>query len=88
VIELNNIYNENCVDFMKKLSSNSVDVIVTSPPYNINKKYGLYKDDKDKNEYLNWLYEIAKLSYSILKDNGSSSSILTERYQILYYLFM
>jgi site-specific DNA-methyltransferase (adenine-specific) len=73
VIELNNIYNEDCVDFMKKLISNGfrVDVIVTSPPYNINKKYGLYKDDKEKNEYLNWLYEIAKMSYSILKDNGS-----------------
>jgi site-specific DNA-methyltransferase (adenine-specific) len=71
VIELNNIYNEDCVDFMKKLISNSVDVIVTSPPYNINKKYGLYKDDKEKNEYLNWLCEIANLSYSILKDNGS-----------------
>ena len=58
---------------MKKLSSNGfrVDVMVTSPPYNINKKYGLYKDDKERNEYLNWLCGIAKLSHSILKDNGS-----------------
>src|SRR5215212_2282889 len=58
---------------MKMLSTNSftVDVIVTSPPYNINKEYAFYKDNKEKKEYLNWLYEIAKLSYSILKDNGS-----------------
>jgi site-specific DNA-methyltransferase (adenine-specific) len=71
--ELNRIYKQDCVDFMKKLSSNGfrVDVIVTSPPYNINKKYGLYKDDKEKNEYLNWLCEIASRSHSILKDNGS-----------------
>ena len=58
---------------MDKLASQGmlVDVIVTSPPYNINKKYGSYKDNKDKNEYLNWLFEIAKSSLSILDDNGS-----------------
>src|SRR4051794_28622119 len=58
---------------MKRLNleSVSVDVIVTSPPYNLNKEYGSYKDNKERDEYLNWLYEIAQLSYLILKDNGS-----------------
>jgi site-specific DNA-methyltransferase (adenine-specific) len=72
VIELNNIYERDCVDFMKSLSAENirVDVIVTSPPYNINKEYGSYKDNKERNDYLNWLHEIDKLSYSILKDNG------------------
>jgi site-specific DNA-methyltransferase (adenine-specific) len=48
-----------------------VDVIVTSPPYNINKEYGTYKDRKERNEYLDWLEEVAKSSYSILKNDGS-----------------
>ena len=48
-----------------------IDVIVTSPPYNINKEYSSYRDNKEREEYLNWLYQIAKLSYLILKDNGS-----------------
>ena len=48
-----------------------VDVIVTSPPYNINKEYGSYRDNKERKDYLDWLYEIAQLSYLILKDNGS-----------------
>ena len=58
---------------MKRLSSQhtGVDVIVTSPPYNINKEYGTYKDKKQRKDYLSWLFEIAKLSYSVLKDNGS-----------------
>lgn len=58
---------------MQNLSKQNiaVDVIVTSPPYNISKEYGAYKDNKKRAEYLNWLYEIAKLSYLILKDNGS-----------------
>jgi site-specific DNA-methyltransferase (adenine-specific) len=73
MIKLNTIYEQDCIDFMKVLSSEKItmDVIVTSPPYNINKEYGTYKDNKKRAEYLNWLYEIAKLSYLILKDDGS-----------------
>ena len=69
----NNIYHEDCKDFMKRAISHGirVDVIVTSPPYNINKEYGSYRDNKGRKDYLDWLYEIARLSYSILKDNGS-----------------
>lgn len=48
-----------------------VDVIVTSPPYNINKNYGSYHDNKERNEYLYWLYETAQKSLSILKPKGS-----------------
>ena len=48
-----------------------VDIIVTSPPYNINKEYGSYRDNKERRDYLDWLYEVAQLSYLILKDNGS-----------------
>jgi site-specific DNA-methyltransferase (adenine-specific) len=73
MIELNTIYRQDCIDFMKSLCAEkiTVDVIVTSPPYNINKEYGIYKDNKKRAEYLNWLYDIAKLSYLILKDDGS-----------------
>ncbi|MFZ0510904.1 MAG: site-specific DNA-methyltransferase [Candidatus Nitrosopolaris sp.] len=49
----------------------SVDVIVTSPPYNIHKDYGSYKDNKERGEYLEWLKAVATASYSILKDEGS-----------------
>jgi site-specific DNA-methyltransferase (adenine-specific) len=72
-VKLNNIYNENSIDFMQSLRTQNVtvDVIVTSPPYNLNKEYGSYRDNKERNEYLNWLYEIAQLSYLILKNNGS-----------------
>lgn len=73
MIELNKVYQEDCLDFMKKISSQGiyVDVIVTSPPYNLNKKYRTYKDKKERNDYLYWLYEIAKTSYYILKHDGS-----------------
>jgi site-specific DNA-methyltransferase (adenine-specific) len=49
----------------------SVDVIVTSPPYNINKKYQSYKDRRERKDYLSWLSDIAKTSYKILANDGS-----------------
>ena len=48
-----------------------IDVIVTSPPYNIGKKYSNYHDRMAEDEYLKWLYDIAQKSYSVLKLNGS-----------------
>jgi site-specific DNA-methyltransferase (adenine-specific)/modification methylase len=36
MIELNNIYKESCLETMKKIPDNGVDLIVTSPPYNMN----------------------------------------------------
>src|SRR5215467_9830439 len=48
-----------------------VDVIVTSPPYNINKGYGTYKDNKEEHDYLDLLQNVAEVSFSILKEDGS-----------------
>ena len=58
---------------MKKIMRNgvSVDVIVTSPPYNLNKNYRSYVDKKERNEYLSWLSEVARTSYDILKNEAS-----------------
>lgn len=39
MIELDRIYNEDCVEGMRQLPDESVDCIVTSPPYFLNKKY-------------------------------------------------
>lgn len=74
MISRNQIYCEDCIKFMEKMRVNSelkIDVIVTSPPYNIGKKYNVYKDNIDETDYLKWLYKIAQKSYSILKPNGS-----------------
>jgi site-specific DNA-methyltransferase (adenine-specific) len=36
VLALNRIYNENCLDTMKKMPDKLVDLVVSSPPYNMN----------------------------------------------------
>ena len=34
MIEVNKIFNEDCLETMKRMDDNSIDLIVTSPPYN------------------------------------------------------
>lgn len=73
MINLNRIYQEDCLSFMSKLRDQKilVDVVVTSPPYNMNKEYGIYKDNKEREKYLQWMKNVAEKSYDILKDDGS-----------------
>ena len=54
-----------------RLESNSVDVVVTSPPYNIGINYGAYDDTISRGEYLDWLENVARRVKVILKDDGS-----------------
>ena len=46
------IYLGDCVAGMHKLPGESVDVVVTSPPYNLGKEYSTYDDNKTPEEYL------------------------------------
>ncbi len=69
----NQIYNEDCIRFMQEMNDQGIliDVIVTSPPYNTNKEYGIYNDNKERGDYLDWLQNVAVKSFSVLKDSGS-----------------
>ncbi len=49
----------------------SVDVIVTSPPYNIGKPYRSYHDIRPRIEYLDWMENVAVACKTALKKNGS-----------------
>ncbi|MGI6486205.1 MAG: DNA-methyltransferase [Tepidanaerobacteraceae bacterium] len=55
----------------KYLEKNSVDVIVTSPPYNIGVNYSKYDDKIPRDEYLNWIGNWAMITREVLKDDGS-----------------
>ena len=70
-LELNKIYTIDCLVGMKYVEDKTIDVIVTSPPYNIGKKYYAYHDERPRDEYLQWMGEVAEEAKRILKDKGS-----------------
>jgi len=62
------IFNGSCYDFVKTMPDQSVTLVVTSPPYNIGKKY---EKKSSLNEYYRKQEEIIGECVRILADNGS-----------------
>src|SRR4051812_19734911 len=62
---------EDCVQGMSRLRSRSIDLIVTSPPYNLGIRYGRYSDKQDRLSYLNWCAEWGSQLRRLLKKDGS-----------------
>jgi DNA modification methylase len=67
-IELNKIYNEDCLKTIERFDDNFIDLIITSPPYNVNHK--AYIDDLKHEEYIKWLEVIFTKLYSKMKIGG------------------
>ena len=79
-MELNTIYNEDCIKTMEALVINNdkVDCIITSPPYNMTKRkggyadsgrYDVYTDWKPEEEYISWTVDIFNMFDRILNEN-------------------
>jgi len=65
-------HRQDCIDGMRaQLAPRSVDVVVTSPPYNLGVKYGKYDDTLPRQDYLRWLGEWAQVVREVLNDDGS-----------------
>lgn len=67
----NKIFQVDCLKFMRNWTGEKVDIIVTSPPYNLGKHYSKYEDNKERNEYIAWLGLVAEESIRIMNDDGS-----------------
>lgn len=75
------IYNGDCVNIIQNnISDNSIDLILTSPPYNINLLYDNYMDNLSIDEYFNWCSLWLKECFRVLKDDG--------RIAIVHYISM
>jgi len=60
-----------CIAGMKVLPEESVDIVVTSPPYNLGIKYKDYDDNLSSDDYLAWSLEWAGEVERLLKSKGS-----------------
>lgn len=60
-MEINKIYNENCIDTMRRMPDNFVDLVVTSPPYDNLRDYKGYSFPFE---------DIAKELFRVVKNGG------------------
>jgi len=77
-MEVNKIICGDCLEVMKGIPDKSIDLTVTSPPYNLgnnhhtgNKRHKTYNDDLPENEYQNQQINILNEIYRITKETGS-----------------
>ena len=71
MLEKNKIHCMDCLEGMKQLEDNSVQLVIIDPPY-----YKIKKDEWDNQwksfeEYLDWIEEVSLEIKRVLKDNGS-----------------
>ena len=74
-------YNMDCMEGMKRFPNGSVDLIITSPPYNLGsrhhtgsktfKPYNTYTDNMPEPEYQEWQVDFLKECFRVLTDDGS-----------------
>jgi site-specific DNA-methyltransferase (adenine-specific) len=62
---------QDCIEGMSRLTDQSVDVVVTSPPYNLGITYSQYGDRQNRQSYLNWCAQWATQIRRILRLDGS-----------------
>ena len=73
-MEINKIYNEPCLDTLMKMEDNSIDCVITSPPYWQLRDYGYdgqWGLEPTFQEYLEHLWSMMDLIYQKLKPNGT-----------------
>ena len=79
MVELNKIYNEDCFETMSKMKDDFVDMVMTSPPYNMTSRkggfadsgrYDVYDDWKEVGEYLDFTVNLFRNFDKIVRENG------------------
>ena len=60
-----------CLTHLPTLPSDSVDLVITDPPFNIGKKYNTYKDNMSHDEYIKWCYKWLLECVRVMKPGAS-----------------
>ncbi|MBM3911262.1 MAG: site-specific DNA-methyltransferase, partial [Thaumarchaeota archaeon] len=68
-MKINHVYDQDCLDMLKKIKDKSIDLIITSPPYADNRKKTY--DGVPVKKYVQWFMPISVELKRVLKPNGS-----------------
>ena len=79
-MEYNRIYNQNCLDILKEIPDKEIDLVITSPPYNMNLRIrdGKYVKRSYKEKGFSTKYDGFKDDLPIDEFYKLHKSILTE----------
>ena len=67
----NKIFNEDVISVLKRMRSNSMDMIYGDPDYNVGVNYSGKKYTQKWEDYINWYIELTKECMRVLKPTGN-----------------
>jgi len=67
---INKVINGDTIEVMSEMPEGWVDLIVTSPPYNVGIQYDTHNDEIVMDEYWEWSEKWLTEAYRLLKDDG------------------
>jgi site-specific DNA-methyltransferase (adenine-specific) len=67
---INKVINGDTIDVMSDMPEGWVDLVVTSPPYNVGIQYDTHNDEIVMDEYWEWSEKWLTETYRLLKDDG------------------
>ena len=65
------IFRRDCIDGMKSLSEGKYNLIISDPPYNLNKDFGEWKESKHRKEWKSWTRDWLKQAFRVLSKTGN-----------------
>ena len=68
---INRIITGDCLELLKEIPDESVDMTFADPPFNLKKKYTNYNDSLEFKEYLDWCDEWISEMVRVTKPTGS-----------------
>ncbi len=68
---LDQVVNGDCLQVLSTIEDNTVDMCFADPPFNLEKKYASYKDQRPPEEYLNWCRQWLGELVRVTKPTGS-----------------
>ena len=65
------LHHGDCLAILPQMDAASIDVVVTSPPYNLNLAYSAYDDAKSEADYLDWLVAVCGAIRRVMRPDAS-----------------
>jgi site-specific DNA-methyltransferase (adenine-specific) len=60
-----------CREALQQMEPATIDVVITSPPYNLGMNYRSYDDNRPRDEYLAWMRDVGDLVARVMKPSAS-----------------
>ncbi len=68
---LGKIHHGDCLEGLRNVPSESIDLVFADPPFNIGYKYDQYDDRLDSEKYIDWCHQWIQEIYRALKPTGT-----------------